>query len=94
MSDALREVIVRPGDTLSGIALRELRDAGAWPLLFRINQVAISAAQAMPARRCMRGADWIFPGTRLLVPQPHKVPIEAALAETTRRWHSASPASD
>lgn len=68
MIDQAREIIVEPGDTLWAIARRELGDVGRWREIYQLNEPAISAAQAQPARRLMRGPDWIFPGTKLQIP--------------------------
>ena len=51
-----RSYTVQRGDTLSGIAERELGDANRWPEIFVLN------------RRVIRDPDQIFPGQVLTLP--------------------------
>jgi nucleoid-associated protein YgaU len=51
-----RIYIVRPGDTLSEIAERELGDAGRWPEIFELNREVID------------DPDRIFPDQALVLP--------------------------
>ncbi len=51
-----RFYVVRPGDTLSGIAQQQLGDASRWPEIFALNRDAIS------------NPDLIFPGQVLVLP--------------------------
>lgn len=57
-------VTVKPGDTLSGIAERELGDASKWPMLYNLNEEAIRREQT----KGRTGPDWIYPGTVLKLP--------------------------
>ena len=52
----LRTYIVRRGDTLSGIAQRELGDASRWPEIFERNREVLS------------NPDRIFPDQVLILP--------------------------
>jgi nucleoid-associated protein YgaU len=51
-----RTYVVRPGDTLAGIAQSELGDRGRWPEIFLLNRAVI------------RHPDRIFPGQTLVLP--------------------------
>lgn len=58
-----RTVTVRPSDTLSGIAERELGDPDAWPALFDLN-----AGRVQPDGRALRHPDQLLPGWNLVLP--------------------------
>lgn len=66
----MKDYIIKDGDTLSSIALSELRDADRWPELWHINCGVLIEAQNLEARRIngMQGPDWIFPGTAIKLP--------------------------
>jgi len=64
------EIIVERGDTLWDLAAKHLGDPTKWPQLYEVNHAAIEREAAkVRARQSMRGPHWIFPGTRLLIPQ-------------------------
>ncbi|MCW2687363.1 MAG: hypothetical protein JWR37_2253 [Mycobacterium sp.] len=54
--DDLKTYVVKPDDTLSGIAKKQLGDADRWPEIFAAN------------RTIVRNPDVIFPGMRLIIP--------------------------
>ncbi len=58
-----RTVIVRPGDTLSSIAARELGDAGRWPQIWDLNR-----GRTQPDGRDFTDPDRIWPGWTLTLP--------------------------
>ncbi|WP_051166207.1 LysM peptidoglycan-binding domain-containing protein [Amycolatopsis orientalis] len=60
---SLRTVPVKPGDTLSAIAGRELGDADAWPALFEANR-------GLPQSdgRVLRNPDQLLPGWQIHLP--------------------------
>lgn len=71
---------VRPGDSLWSIAHTQLGSAHVWPTIYQMNRVTIAEEQARRARSdglsfdCrrsfrMRGPDYIFPGTILVLPE-------------------------
>lgn len=74
----MREYVVKEGDTLGGVAAREMGAAHRWPKLFQVNREAILAEQkrrglpqtvGLRTRTTMElGPDWIFPGTILHIP--------------------------
>ena len=61
---------VKQGDTLWSIAQSLLGDGLRWRELWKLNHERIDREQLRypEARRCMRGPDWIFPGTELVLP--------------------------
>ena len=67
-----RTVVVKGGDTLSHIALREYGDALKWRPIYDRNHKAIEAEQKRRGldwnTRYYEGQDWIFPGTELVIP--------------------------
>lgn len=60
--------VVQPGDCLSLIAKRIYGDGDLWPVIYRTNCGAILSAQRAN-NSCLRGPDWIFAGTPLLIPE-------------------------
>jgi nucleoid-associated protein YgaU len=73
-----RTVVVKGGDTLSAIALREMGRADLWPKLFARNEANIVTEQM---RRNIgrvvpryNPEDWIFPGMTLTIPV-HSSPV-------------------
>lgn len=66
----MRTVVVKSGDTLSGLALQHLGSADRWPAILRLNAEAITTAQKKVARQRagMVGPNWIFPGLVLTLP--------------------------
>ncbi|HYT09238.1 MAG TPA: LysM peptidoglycan-binding domain-containing protein, partial [Mycobacteriales bacterium] len=56
-------VVVRPGDTLSGIAERRLGDAGDWPAIFAAN-----TGRPQPDSSTLTDPDLIRPGWQLTLP--------------------------
>jgi nucleoid-associated protein YgaU len=69
-----RTVTVKGGDTLSGIALRELGDASQWRIVLARNKEAIGSEQKRRGidwnLRYYEPENWIFPGTVLVIPSP------------------------
>lgn len=60
---------IQAGDTLWSIAARFLGSPNKWPELWRANAEAIERDQRRySARRRMRGPDWIFAGSTLVIP--------------------------
>jgi hypothetical protein len=77
---AYREVTVSGGDTLSLLAWKAWRDAGAWPAIWRDNSARVP------------DPNLITVGERLLVPFSRPAPSQAALPPAPRpRRHSAPP---
>ncbi|WP_414943843.1 LysM peptidoglycan-binding domain-containing protein [Amycolatopsis sp. cmx-11-32] len=70
---AAATIDVRPGDTLSGIAERELGDPDAWPELFDLN-----VGRAQPDGRALRHPDRLLPGWNLVLPVAVTPPPERA----------------
>ena len=64
------KIVVRPGDTLSRIALERFGDAARWRQLFALNGEAIIAAQGARGLRLAAAEQphWIFPGLVLELP--------------------------
>lgn len=71
-----RTTTVLGGDTLSGIALREMGSASLWPRLFARNEAAIMreidrrdvGRLVRRVGRDMHPEDWIFPSMKLVIP--------------------------
>ncbi|WP_275293505.1 BTAD domain-containing putative transcriptional regulator [Amycolatopsis sp. La24] len=61
-----RVVEVRPGDTLSQIAERELGDSTAWPAI-----AALNFNRIQPDGRTFRHPDHVMPGWTLVLPELH-----------------------
>ena len=57
---------VRPGESLAGIARRELGDPALWPLLYRANRDRI------------KDPERIYPGQQISIPPPAPGPAGAA----------------
>ena len=73
------EVTVQPGDTLSGIAVDQLGDAGAWPTIWDLNRDHTFDG------RTFDDPNLIQPGWTLVVPDPFgtsEVPAPAPVAAT------------
>lgn len=64
----MKEILVKPGDTLWDIAARETGNAQNLRRIYADNQKAIDKAQQVFGRRHLSGPDWIFPGAVLKVP--------------------------
>jgi DNA-binding SARP family transcriptional activator len=63
-SPATSEYVVRGGDTLWGIATRDLRDPRQWPKIWRNN-----SGRAEPGQRRFTDPNLIFPGWKLAIPE-------------------------
>lgn len=71
-----RTVTVIGGDTLSGIALKEMGRASLWPKLFARNEATIMreidrrdvGRLVKRVGRDMHPEDWVFPGMTLVIP--------------------------
>jgi len=72
MEWAMTTHIVAPGDTLYGLALRYYGSPERWPDIYSANITVIYEAQQKGSARrelCRNHPEnWIFPGTRLLIP--------------------------
>jgi hypothetical protein len=91
-----RTYVVRPGDTLWGIAKRELGDPLRWSEIYELN-----SGRAEPGGRTLEDPHWIYPGWLLVLPgqpastnghapPPHRVrppvpttPVATTVAPTT-----------
>lgn len=60
-------IIVKPGDTLWSIAKNLYGDPNCWRQLYFKNRKTIENSQNIQGRRHLRGPDWIYPGTVLIV---------------------------
>lgn len=84
------DYIVKPGDSLSQIALDKLDDANAWPELFEASK---QLEQPVP----LTDPDRIVPGQRINVPddvtRPREVESERDLPRQDRTSHHDSPRS-
>ncbi|GAA1034268.1 MULTISPECIES: BTAD domain-containing putative transcriptional regulator [Amycolatopsis] len=80
-----RTVTVKPTDSLSAIAERELGDPDAWPAIFDLN-----AGRTQPDGRALRHPDQLLPGWHLVLPaqvapppaQPTEQPAESPNSPT------------
>jgi len=73
---AERTYVVQRGDTLWGIAERELGDPLRWSELYRLN-----AGRPQPGGRTLTDANWIDPGWTLVLPAspaPARAPVPSA----------------
>ncbi len=66
----MKQITVKPGDSLWSLAKEHLGNPYLWPKLYEINERVITRSQRFKARRDrnMRGPDWIFDGTVLNIP--------------------------
>lgn len=80
MSASATTVIVKPGDTLWGLAQRHLGDGRRWPELWDLNAEVITAevlrrydpaCRWWRSERRVRSPHLIFPGTVLMLPSNH-----------------------
>ncbi|MFD8494882.1 BTAD domain-containing putative transcriptional regulator [Amycolatopsis sp. NPDC059657] len=67
-ASSARTVRVQPEDTLSGIAVRELGDPGAWRVLFDLNR-----GRRQPDGQALRDPDLLRPDWQLTLPAPQNV---------------------
>ncbi len=77
-----QEYVVRPGDTLSGIAGRFLHNARQWRLLLKYNRIA--------------NPHLIYPGQRIIIPVADRARAEASIraAQAARAAHGAAAEGD
>ncbi|WP_431679111.1 LysM peptidoglycan-binding domain-containing protein [Kitasatospora sp. KL5] len=88
------EVVVHPGDTLSGIAQETLGDGDRYPELFEANQ-----GRQMADGRALTDPDLIFPGWKITLPSPDRpaatppTQAPATQAPTTQAPATQTPAA-
>lgn len=75
-----QEYVVRPGDTLSGIAGRLLHNARQWRLLLKYNRIA--------------NPNLIFPGQRIVIPVADRARAEAAIRAAQAARAAGGPSAE
>lgn len=75
---------IKGGDTLSAIAKKYLGSASRWREIYELNKAAIDAEAKKHGKE--GGGHWIFPGTKLKIPQARKASIDPVLATATKNW--------
>ena len=83
---AERTYVVQRGDTLWGIAERELGDPLRWSELYRLN-----AGRPQPGGRTLTDANWIDPGWTLVLPSSPGVASTAPTSPSTAHAPAPSP---
>lgn len=66
--------IVKQGDTLQFISMQFFGTFVRWPEIWNRNREIIEARQQNDYCRThgLKGPDWLFPGTELIIPEDHK----------------------
>lgn len=60
---------VKKGDCLISIAKKQLNDSSKWKSIYSLNKNTIEAAARKHGRKSSSNGYWIYPGTRLKLPQ-------------------------
>lgn len=63
----MKQYVVKAGDTLWAISNNEYGTPNRWSEIYHRNLKIITQQQQKLGRRHLRGPDWIYPGTALIV---------------------------
>ena len=67
--DTAKTYTVKIGDTLMGIARKQLNDSSKWKSIYTLNKTTIEKEAKAHGRKSSSTGHWIYPGTKLKLPQ-------------------------
>jgi LysM repeat protein len=65
---AAKSYTIKSGDTLYGIARKQLNDANKWKSIYTLNKKVIEDAAKKHGRKSSSEGHWIYPGTKINLP--------------------------